>query len=70
VGAAVIAVVLFLRAGSPGSWRAAVAEALLETEGLTRRFGALAAVDGVSLRIERGTVHAIIGRTAPASPRS
>jgi len=38
-----------------------VAEALLQTEGLTRRFGALAAVDGVSLRIERGTVHAIIG---------
>jgi len=38
-----------------------VAEALLETEGLTRRFGALAAVDGVTLRIERGTVHAIIG---------
>ena len=38
-----------------------MAEALLETEGLTRRFGALAAVDGVSLRIERGTVHAIIG---------
>jgi branched-chain amino acid transport system ATP-binding protein len=38
-----------------------VAEALLETEGLTRRFGALAAVDGVSLRFERGAVHAIIG---------
>jgi len=38
-----------------------VAEALLETEGLTRRFGALAAVDGVTLRFERGAVHAIIG---------
>ena len=38
-----------------------MAEALLETEGLTRRFGALAAVDGVTLRFERGTVHAIIG---------
>ncbi|TMB01570.1 MAG: ABC transporter ATP-binding protein [Deltaproteobacteria bacterium] len=38
-----------------------MAEALLETEGLTRRFGALAAVDGVTLRVERGTVHAIIG---------
>ena len=36
-------------------------DALLETQGLTRKFGALAAVDGVSLRIERGTVHAIIG---------
>ena len=38
-----------------------MAEALLETEGLTRRFGALAAVDGVTLRFERGAVHAIIG---------
>jgi branched-chain amino acid transport system ATP-binding protein len=38
-----------------------VPEALLETFGLTRRFGALAAVDGVSLRFEPGTVHAIIG---------
>jgi branched-chain amino acid transport system ATP-binding protein len=38
-----------------------VTEALLETDALTRRFGALAAVAGVSLRIEAGTVHAIIG---------
>src|SRR5207244_3016110 len=49
------------RAGSPASSRAAVAEARLGPEGLTRRFGALAAVDGVTLRVERGTVHAIIG---------
>jgi len=38
-----------------------VAEALLETEALTRRFGALAAVADVSLRIEAGAVHAVIG---------
>ncbi len=38
-----------------------MAEPLLETAGLTRRFGALAAVDGVSLRFERGGVHAVIG---------
>ena len=38
-----------------------MAELLLETEGLTRRFGALAAVEGVSLRIERGCTHAVIG---------
>jgi branched-chain amino acid transport system ATP-binding protein len=38
-----------------------VADALLETDGLTRRFGALTAVDGVSLRIEPGAVHAVIG---------
>ena len=36
-------------------------EALLETEALTRRFGALAAVAEISLRIEAGAVHAIIG---------
>jgi branched-chain amino acid transport system ATP-binding protein len=34
---------------------------MLETEALTRRFGALAAVDGVSLRVERGAAHAVIG---------
>ena len=38
-----------------------MAEALLETSGLTRRFGALAAVDGVSLGFLRGEVHAVIG---------
>ena len=38
-----------------------MAEALLETAGLTRRFGALAAVDSVSLSFAEGSVHAIIG---------
>lgn len=38
-----------------------MAEALLRTSGLSRRFGALAAVDSVSLSIEPGQVHAIIG---------
>jgi branched-chain amino acid transport system ATP-binding protein len=38
-----------------------VAETLLETSLLSRRFGALAAVDSVSLAIERGEVHAVIG---------
>ena len=38
-----------------------MAEVLLRTEALTRRFGALAAVDGVSLSFERGRVHAVIG---------
>jgi branched-chain amino acid transport system ATP-binding protein len=35
--------------------------ALLETEGLTKTFGALTAVNGVSLKIEAGTLHSIIG---------
>jgi branched-chain amino acid transport system ATP-binding protein len=38
-----------------------VVEPALETEALTRRFGALAAVDEVSLRVERGAAHAVIG---------
>jgi branched-chain amino acid transport system ATP-binding protein len=38
-----------------------VAEALLRTSALSRRFGALAAVDSVSLSIESGQVHAVIG---------
>jgi len=38
-----------------------VAEPLLRTEGLSRRFGALAAVDGVSLAFAEGEVHAVIG---------
>jgi branched-chain amino acid transport system ATP-binding protein len=35
--------------------------ALLKTESLTKAFGALTAVDGVSLAIEAGTLHSIIG---------
>ena len=35
--------------------------AALRTEGLTKRFGALAAVDGVSLSLPRGARHALIG---------
>ncbi|MCA1827791.1 MAG: ABC transporter ATP-binding protein [Myxococcales bacterium] len=34
---------------------------MLETEALCRRFGALAAVDGVSLSFEAGKIHALIG---------
>jgi len=35
--------------------------AVLETHELTRSFGALRAVDGISLKIEAGTLHSIIG---------
>ncbi len=35
--------------------------AILETKNLSKAFGALAAVDGVSLAIEAGTLHSIIG---------
>jgi branched-chain amino acid transport system ATP-binding protein len=36
-------------------------EVVLSTHGLSRRFGGLAAVDGVSLECRRGRLHAVIG---------
>ncbi len=34
---------------------------ILETEGLTKEFAGFTAVNGVSLRVKRGTIHALIG---------
>src|SRR5262245_49453375 len=36
-------------------------DAILETEALTKEFAGFVAVNGVSLRVERGTIHALIG---------
>lgn len=38
-----------------------MSDVILETDGLSRTFGALVAVDGVTLSFRRGQVHAIIG---------
>ena len=38
-----------------------MSEAILETRGLRREFGALVAVDDVTMEIEQGTLHSIIG---------
>lgn len=38
-----------------------MSEALLVASGLTKRFGGLAAVGGVSLELHRGRIHAVIG---------
>ncbi len=38
-----------------------MAEPILEVRGLTKRFGALAASDGLDLTVRRGTVHGLIG---------
>jgi branched-chain amino acid transport system ATP-binding protein len=38
-----------------------MAETILETHGLRKQFGGLVAVDDVSIRIARGSVHSIIG---------
>ena len=37
------------------------ADIILETEDLTKEFAGFVAVNGVSLRVERGTIHAVIG---------
>jgi branched-chain amino acid transport system ATP-binding protein len=37
------------------------AVAILQTEDLTREFAGFVAVNGVNLRVERGTIHALIG---------
>ena len=36
-------------------------EMILETEDLTKEFAGFVAVNGVSLRVKRGTIHALIG---------
>ena len=36
-------------------------DAILRTEGLTKRFGGLVAVNSVDLNVSRGTIHALIG---------
>ena len=41
---------------------------LIELEGLTKHYGALVAVDDVSMRVVPGEVRAVIGPTAPARP--
>src|ERR1043166_2083096 len=38
-----------------------MSEFILETEDLTKEFAGFVAVNGVNLRVERGTVHALIG---------
>ena len=36
-------------------------DTILETEDLTKEFAGFIAVNGVSLRVKRGTIHALIG---------
>jgi branched-chain amino acid transport system ATP-binding protein len=38
-----------------------IGEAILETRGLTKEFQGFVAVDGVDLRVRRGSIHALIG---------
>jgi branched-chain amino acid transport system ATP-binding protein len=40
---------------------AAANAAVLEATGLSKRFGSVVAVDGIDLRVKRGSIHALIG---------
>ena len=42
-------------------WRVEVTESIVSVTGVTRRFGAKAALDSVSLELERGVVHGLVG---------
>ena len=44
-----------------GTERHRMSEIILETEDLTKEFAGFVAVNGVNLRVERGTIHALIG---------
>ncbi len=48
-------------AGMPQTARRPIGEPILTTHGLVKRFGALAAVDGVNLTVRTGELHSIIG---------
>lgn len=42
---------------------------LLRVEGVSKRFGGVNALRGVSLEIKSGEVHALLGETGPANRR-
>src|ERR1700745_3231849 len=48
-------------AASWGVRASRMGEFILETEDLTKEFAGFVAVNGVNLRVERGTIHALIG---------
>lgn len=41
----------------------------LEVRDIAKRFGAVAALDSVSLTLRRGRVHTLLGKTAPENRR-
>src|SRR6185437_11404398 len=48
-------------AGSIPCWAAAMAEPLLSTQRLVKRYGGLLATDNVSIDVQPGEIHALIG---------
>ena len=47
-----------------------MSETVLKLEGVTKSFGPVDVIKGVDLNVRRGQVQALLGETAPASPRS
>lgn len=52
----------------PGPEPGAARPPALEARGLTKSFAGVHALRGVDLVVRPGEVHALMGRTAPASP--
>src|SRR5512143_1897683 len=44
-----------------GSWGAAIVPDLIQFDGITKRFGGVTALDGVTLSIAAGECHALVG---------
>lgn len=42
---------------------------LLQMQNISKQFPGVKALDGVSLNVKSGTVHALMGKTAPENPR-
>ena len=63
LGPLLLLVVLFARGGIDGLFGevSAMADALLQVEGLAKRFGGIVATDDVTLGVETGELHAVIG---------
>ena len=45
-----------------------MARTIIETKGLTKRYGSVTAVDKLDLRVEEGEVFGLLGPTARARP--
>jgi ribose transport system ATP-binding protein len=43
--------------------------AYMALRGVSKRYGGVTALDGVDFACARGTIHAVLARTAPASRR-
>ena len=53
------------RFGASASETAMAGDFILETDGLTKEFRGFVTVNGVRLRVWRGTIHALIGPSEP-----